>query len=402
MRPSRISLVVAGGVLLVGAGLWSLLAVPALVKFPLSTDAVLHYDGHFVTFVDQATGRTLPSASSAPLTVRRHIAAVPSASTSSVAVVDEQLALSFGGRSVSEHNRYALDRRTMENVSSDQAYTFAPANPGAVAGSYYITLPMNLGPDSSGLRIFKPETGTTYPLVPLADGHQPATLDGLPVQWFSGTLPMTPVASYERANLAAQGLPMTVPPARIEAGLAAAGISVPALTRVLAPVLTPAETTRVATVLASRVRLDYYAYGTGLVAAEPRSGQIIELKNVVDGIAFKPATGGISTLVSVLDRHRSLPGVPAALRALRALVSAPPQAVYQLTYTETPASVASMVVTANSQLTGIEVVTEVVPISAAVLGALLVILGLGLAAMDRRRLTAPGAPGEAGTAREAA
>jgi len=243
------------------------------------------------------------------------------------------------------------------------------------------------------LNIWKPETGTTYPLVELRTSSQPSSIDGLNVAWFSGVLPMTPVASYERTALAARGLPMSLAPSQVEEEMAADGVSVTALSAALTPVLSPAELSEVAAVLRTSVPLQYYAFGAGLVAAETRTGVIISLKNVIDGIAVAPSTTGLQTLVTVLSHHTSVKGVPAALTALRRMAAAPPQPVYELQYTETPASVANMVSTAKSQLRQISIVTDDVPIALVVIGLLLVIAGV---ARRLRRRTPPASSQVAG------
>lgn len=382
MRRAGVAAVLAGVVLLAGTALWSALAVSALVKFPLSTDTTLHYRGSFVTYLNSTTGQRLATPSSVPLLMDRLIKAVPSSSTSNVAIVKEDITLHYSGHVVHEDNVYALDRSSMCNVANRLACTFAPGNPAPSTGSYYITLPMNIVPGVTKLRIWKPETGTTYPLHALTGKREYSTIDGLRVAWFSGVLPMTPVASYERTSLAARGLPMTLSPTAVEAELSADDVSVPALSAALLPVLSPTQTAEVEAVLSRPVTLHYYAFGSGLLAAQTRTGAIIKLQGVTDGIAVSPDTSGLRTLITVLSAHQSVAGVPAALAALRHLASAPPQPVYELRYTQTPASVAGMVGTTQSQLRQITVVTYVVPIVAGVLGVLL--LGAGVLLLRRR------------------
>ncbi len=129
-------------------------------------------------------------------------------------------------------------------------------------------------------------------------------------------------------------------------------------------------------VLGHPVTLRYSAYGNGFLGAETWTGRIIELKQVVDGIAVAPDTSGLRTLVHVLQAHPTVPGVPAAVATLQLLENAPPQKVYQLSYTQTPASVAAVVTTTQSQLGQITLVEEVIPIVAGVLGVLLIAVGV--------------------------
>ncbi|MGO9560905.1 MAG: porin PorA family protein [Acidimicrobiales bacterium] len=392
MRRPGIILMLCGALFLAGAAAWSTMAVSSLVKFPLTTNTTLQYTGHFVTFVNARTGATLARPSSVPLVLDRTVKAVPAESNASTAIVDEDIVLHYSGNAVHEDNVYAINRTSMCNIPSARACTFARGNPYPAAGSYYVTLPMNLTAGQKGLRIWKPETGTTYPLVPLRSGAQPSTLDGLKVLWFSGTLPITPVAPYERTSLAARGLPMTISPASIEAKLSADGISVPTLTKALTPLLSAAQLRAVGAVLSTPVALNYYAFGTGLVAAEPRTGAIIDLRNVIDGIAVAPATGGLHTLISIMAKHTTVAGVPAALAVLRRLAVAPPQPVYELQYNQAPASVAGMVNTAKSQLRQIAIVTYYIPIAMVVIGLALIAAGFTRRTRRHHRMAPAGTP----------
>ncbi len=75
-----------------------------------------------------------------------------------------------------------------------------PGEPGTVTGSYDVAL----GPDAAAGASSIPRPSRPV-FVPLGARRQPARLDGLPVQWSAGTLPMKPVTSCERAGLAAAG-----------------------------------------------------------------------------------------------------------------------------------------------------------------------------------------------------
>lgn len=391
-RRTGIAVGIVGLLLLVAAGLWSAVGAQQLVKFPTSTDVTLHYRGHLVTYLDQKTGAPLAQPRAVQLDIARTIRALPAESTSQTAVVSEHLVTRAGSTTVIENNRYAFDRHSMKEVRSRHAYTFSPRYRGASVGSYYVTLPMNLTPQTTGIHIWKPETGTTYALSPLAGSAVPSRLFGMKVIWFRGTLPMTPVAGYERASLARRGLPLTIPVSQVEAELAAAGVSVPKLSQTLLPVLSPAELKTVSRILGTPVRLRYYSFGHGLLAGEPRTGAIIALRDVVDGIAVAPVPTAINSLATVLSHHTAQPGVPAAIAALHRLVAAPPRPVYELTYSQTPASVLQMTKTTNSQLGQISLATVWIPVGLAAAGAVLVLLG---AVLVWRRRTPPGRTAEA-------
>ena len=293
---------------------------------------------------------------------------------------------------LTEKNAYAFNRTSMTEVTSPDAYTFTQGNTPPVVGSSYITLPMNLKAGMPTINIWKPETGTTYPVSLVPAGAGPAALDGLGVDWFFGRIDMVPVAPYERVALASRGLPMSISPASVQAEMTQAGISVPALERALTPTLTPSQLSAVLAVLKTPIPLHYYVFGSGYLAGEPRTGAIIDLKNIIDGIAVAPSTTGLHTLIAVMADHPTVKGVPAALVVLRRLAAAPPQKVYELQYSQTPVSVAGMVSTAQSQLTKIRTVTYYVPIALAVLALLLLAFGGTITVRRRRRVAALSAP----------
>jgi len=382
-----------GVVVLLIAALWTPIAVPALVKFPTSTNAHLAYSGTFVTYVNPKTGATLASPAVSPLTISRHIQALPAESTSSVVLVRETLAVRAGTSSSNEVNVYALDRRTMKAVADPRAYTFKPGNVPGRGSSYYVTLPMGLSSTTSPLSIWKPESATEYLVSPIPGGtaSNPSTLDGQSVVWFAGTLKMTPAPAYERASLAARGLPMSLTPAAVQARLAAAGVSVSRLSTALLPVLTKAEVGTLLAVLSKPVALQYFIFGSGQLAAEPRTGTIVKLQGIVDGVAAKSDPAPMQTVVAILNRHLNVPGVRQAVAAIGRLEAAPPQPIYELRYTETPAAVASSVTLARNQIGQINLATRDLPIGLGILGLLL--LSPAVVGIVRRRRRTAGSPG---------
>jgi len=369
---SKIALGV-GVVVLLAAALWTPIAAPALVKFPTNTNLRLVYKGSLVTYFNAKTGMTLATPVVTKLTVDRHLQALPAESSSSRVLVKETLAIHAGALTVPETNVYAFNRRTMKPVSDPRAYTFLPGNVPSRLGSYYVTLPMGLS-RSTVLPIWKPESATTYLLHPLAttSSATPSKLDGLGVMWFSGTLPMTPAARYESAALASRGFPTFLAPAEVKAMLAAYGVSEAKLGSALGPVLTHSQALTLLSVLSKPVALQYYIFGSGLLAAEPNTGTIVELRNIIDGVAARPNPAPMRTVISILDKHLSVPGVRAAVATMSRIASAPPVPVYELRYTETPASIAATVKVANSQISKMNVATLYIPIGLGVLGLILV------------------------------
>lgn len=381
----RISLVV-GLVAVLAAAVWTPVAVPMLVKFPTSTNVHVSYTGSLVTYLNAKTGATLARPTSSPLTIDRHVQALPAESSSSVALVKETLAVHAGSTSSTELNVYALDRRSMQAVPDKRAYTFQPGNVPNRGSSYYVTLPMGLDHTTS-LSVWKPESGTTYLIHPVSPtSARPASLDGLPVVWYSGSLALTPAPAYERAALKARGFPTALTPTQVQAQLAAVGVSVSKLSTALLPVLSSSEVHTLLAVLAKPVPLQYYIFASGRLAAEPRTGMLIKLDGIVDGVAARPDPAPLRTVMTILQRHQSRPGVRQALSAISSLAARAAQPVYELRYTQTPATVASSVTLARSQISQIRLATLYLPLGLGVLGLLLI--SPAAASVVRRRRTA--------------
>lgn len=376
----------AGVVVLLIAALWTPIAVPAMVKFPTSTNVRVAYAGTLVTYMNAKTGAPLVPPATTKLTIDRHLQALASESTSAVALVKETIVLHAGAATTTELNVYALNRRSMKPVADPRAFTFVPGNTPSRGSSYYVTLPMGLT-STTHVSLWKPESATTYPLRALGapTSATPSKLDGLGVLWFTGTLKMTPAPAYERSGLAARGLPMSLTPTEVEGQLAAAGVSITKLGAAVAPVLTPSQLKTLLTVLSKPVALQYYIFGSGELAAEPRTGMIVKLQDVIDGVAAKSDPAPMQAIVSVLDQHLAVPGVPAAVAAIRRVGNAPPVPVYELRYTETPAAVATSVTLARNQIGQINITTRDIPIGLGVLGLILVGLATFGSAFRRRR-----------------
>jgi hypothetical protein len=349
------------GVALVAVGaLWNPIVVPRVVKLTDNIDPTDTYTGTFTTYLDAATGATLATPIEVPLTIDRHVVSVPGGTSADVALLHETATAHMGDRTVVQENVYAVNRRTMQNVADPRAWTFTPGNVIDRTGTYYVTLPMDLASSGEQLKIWKPEAGTSYDLVSTTPAT--GTAGGADVVNLKGNIPTPlPAASYEVASLQAQGLPMELTPAQAAAKLAASGVDAAALTPVLAASLTADELQTVANALAAPVPLHYYVYGSGLVGAEPTTGGLVALSNIVDGVAVAPDTTSMSASLAVLSKHTDVPAIASLVTTLQATIAAPPQPVYAMQYTQTPASVSEAGSYASSQADRVTLATTTIP-----------------------------------------
>jgi len=282
---------------------------------------------------------------------------------------------------------YAVNRRTMQNVADPRAWTFTPDNVVDRTGTYYVTLPMDLGSSGQQFKIWKPEAGTSYAIA----STTPATgrAGGANVVSLKGNIPVPlPVASYELSALQAQGLPMELSPAQASAKLAASGVDAQALAPVLAETLSADEMAIVSTALASPVPLHYFVYGSGLLNVEPTTGGMVELRDIVDGIAVAPDTTSMSASMAVLAKHTDVPAIASLVSTLQTTIAAPPQPVYAMEYSQTPASVTAAGSYASSEAKKVTLATTTIPRGLFALGALSLLTAGGLILRSRRHAAA--------------
>jgi len=382
-------LAIVGAIVVIASFAWRPVAEPRLVKFPSHLDRTLHYAGTATVYVDAGTGAALPSPTAQPLTVDRHLQTVAGGGSGTV-VVRETLTFFTGGRALTEQNQYVMDRRTMRNVRSPLSWAIVPSNVVDRSGSYSVNLPLGTDPART-YPLWKSEVGTTETL--RAGAGAPAHVSGVATVGLSATLPPTPVIAAQQASLVAQGLPGALTGAQVQARLTAAGLDMAAATRTLASVLTPAQLTAVAAMLAKPVPLHYVWSATGVMAVNRPTGALVTVPSDTITVSVQPDMSGLVQLQPMLAAHAQAPGVAALQQQLDAIVAAPPQPVYRLAFSETAPSAAATAHTVSDQLTQLRIVRVYVPWGLLVLGVAL----LAAAAIAFIRRARPEVPETAAT-----
>jgi hypothetical protein len=243
---------------------------------------------------------------------------------------------------------------------------------------------MGLHSTGEALSIWKPEAGTSYPLASTTPAT--GTEAGTKLVYLQGEIPTAlPVPAYELAILRARGLPMQLTPDQVSAQLTAAGVDVAAAAPVLIANLTATELEAVTDVLALPMPLRYSVYGHGLLGAEPKTGGLVSLSGVVDGISVKPDMSGMAPALAALKQHAGVPAIASLIAILGKMAAAPPQPVYEMRYTQTPASVADAASYARSQADKVVVATTTIPVATGVVAALFVLGGIAVVWFTRRR-----------------
>ena len=283
-------LIGCGAVLALATAAWRPLVVPQVVKLPGSIDRTYQYQGTFATHVDPATGATLATPVTVPLSIERHITTVPDSTTAHVTLLHETVTISMAGKTTTQESVYALNRRTMQNVADPRAWTYTPTNVTDRSGTYYLTLPMGLNSSGEQLKMWKPEAGASYGIASATPGT--AVVGGTSVVNLSGTIPAgLAAAPYEVAALKAQGFPTQLSAAQVATTLAAAGIDVKALTPALAGLLAPDELATVAKAIATPVPLSY-ARPEGRPSASPSAPsppQVASCRSPASSTASRPS-----------------------------------------------------------------------------------------------------------------
>lgn len=373
----------AGAILVVGAVVFALVGVPALVRFPLTTDVSVHYKGTFDLYVNQTTLEPLATPTKLPMTITRTVK-VRSGSFSS-AVVDEDDTIRPGPLTYHQDFQYVMNRRTMAFENGPQTEMFGQPAVTDIAGSYRVNFPLSTTADGR-YPVWNTETDTA---VTVTNGRGPRAQPGVTgVQVIDFTNVVNgPVSPYYHTWLVHHGFPSSISPAQLEPRLAAYGVNVPALLATLGPLLTPAQSALVGHVLSTPVPLDYTYFYRGVVAVEPTTGALIWVDTTAEGLKAAPSLTGVDQLRPILSAHAGVPGVATLVDALDRLAAAPPQKVVDYTWVQTKASSQHMANLAASQIRTIDLV-QALPWALGVLGAVLVVVGILL--RGRRRRPQPG------------
>lgn len=371
----------AGVVLVVLAVVFALVGIPALVRFPLTTDVTVHYTGHFDLYVNQSTLEPLATPTVLPMTVDRTVKV--RSGGFSTAVVTEDDTIRPGPLTYHQDFQYVMNRRTMAFENSPQTEMFSQKAKTDIAGSYRVNFP--LGTTATGsYPVWNVETDKA---AVVSHGKGPETLPGVTgvkVIEFSSDI-TGPVSPYYHHWLVTNGFPDSISPAQLEPRLAADGVNVSQLLATLTPLLTPAQRTLVDQVLSSPVPLDYTYLYRGIVGIEPRTGAMVYVDTTAEGLKVAPSLSGVDRLRPLLSEYAAVPGVATLAHALDELAAAPPQKVVQYTWVQTRASSQHVANLANNQIRSMNLV-DAVPWVAGGLGVVLVVLGV---VFRRRRRPAP-------------
>jgi hypothetical protein len=377
---------ITGAVLLIGAMVWMLVAVPALVKYPDDLDVSPKYEGTFSVLVNPTTYAPLEEPMSMPLTVERHIEVVDAGADT--AVVRETITQRAGTLVDStQQNQYVMDRRTLKNVKDDRAWAFTPSNVVDRSGAYRLNLPFDTKSDGR-YAIYKNEIGTTYSMRP-GDGVSEIEREGLTLQQYRGARYDMPITDAYFAQLSkALPLPTEMTLEQMKPALKAAGLDVDALLPQLLPKLTADEVTMLTSLATTPIPLEYTMSFEGDAAIEPKTGAQV-IVNDVESIGIRPDSPDLPALQALLEKYS--PAVPAAASAAAALetLSSSSIKIVQYGFDQTPASITDIAGEVKDMRQQVVLATQWIPMALALLGGVALLVGAWEWPRRGRRRAAP-------------
>jgi Porin PorA len=389
MRTRSKVLIAVGAALAVLAGLWALIAPGQLVKYPNHVDKTVVATGKFSLAVNPSTGAPLSKPEVLPLTIHRRLRVV--SATGSQVVVKEDDVEQIGTLPQQDvQQQYVLDRSSLKNVASGEAYTYAPANHVNRSPAYSVNLPF--ATQSGPYQIWKNELGRSYTF---RQQGAAVSRDGLTLIPFQGEVSDVPAQPYYLATLEPLGhLPTQTTIGQLTPQLKALGIDPTQLRTVLLPQLTASDRAAIGSALTRPIPLRYVVSAKTRILVEPTTGAIVSLDRIDESLGVQPQLGGLAVIGSVLGKsaYRNNPVIIAARSALAKLVHSPATAaMFSYTYSQTPASVADIASYTNSAANKITAVQTTIPLGILLIGVLSAATGLIL--WRRERTEEAGAPG---------
>lgn len=332
--PAKLAFI-ASAVLLVGALVWLLAGVPALVKYPTDVSVSPRYTGTFDVLVNPTTYAPLPEPTRLPLTIDRQIRVVDS--SASRAVVAETIQQKAGTLVDStQRNQYVIDRRTLKNVKDPRAWAFEPSNVVDRSGTYRLNLPFDTKSDGT-YPIWKNEFGSPYEMrgVP---GDSTSLREGLTLQNHRASATDVPITdAYFEELTTSLPLPTSLTLDQLKPQLAAAGFDVDTVLATLLAKLSPADAATLATLAAKPIPLQYVMSFDGHASVEPRTGAEVVV-GATESLGTRPSSPDLPAIQAILQKYRQVPEAVTAATALDKL-AASSIPIVSYTYEQTPASV---------------------------------------------------------------
>jgi hypothetical protein len=202
---------------------------------------------------------------------------------------------------------------------------------------------------------------------------------------FSGSLTDAPVTETYIAALAPQGVPTELTSEQLEPQLEAAGIDLPVLEAAVAQNFSPEDIQALLAILGEPVQLVYSISVETEFGVEPRTGAIVDLRNITNTLSARPEPTGLEEIISILGRYPDVPEAVDAVGSLEQIANGPPITVFEANYSQTPDSVSETVAQADDMAGQIALAEQTIPMVLLIAGVVLLIVAvIGLVMASRR------------------
>ncbi len=374
------------GVLFIVLGVVAAFALPALaVKYPGGPlDKTAHATGTFTLYLDPATAGLLKTPQKLPLDIKRQLKVTETAG--SRAVVQENDVEQIGTlKPQNLQQRYVVDRKSLKNVDDDRAWAYTPSNKIDRSPAYAINLPFDAG--KGPYQVWKNESGVSYPFTKIGT----TTVAGVKVNRYHGSMKSAPVLASYIDQLASQGIPKFLTPAQAATQLKALGADPALLQAAVLPALAADDRAAATAILAQNVPLKYTLDVDTKFLVEPKTGAIVGLDRINQTLYASPDIQGISRIQTILNKpaYAKNAVVQSAAQLIGKLVKSPPTSkVFNIDYSQVPASEADIAKFAKGRADKITLAKVTLPLAIGGVGIVVVLIGLGLGL--RRRGSATG------------
>ncbi len=380
-RPAKI--LMSTGVLLIVLGVVAAFVLPAVaVKYPGGTlNKTAHATGTFTLYIDPSTAGPLATPQKLALDIKRNLHVTET--SGSRAVVQENDVETIGNlKPQNLQQQYILDRKSLKNVDDDRAWAYTPSTKVDRSPAYAVNLPFDSG--NGPYQVWKNESGKSYAFTKTGT----TTVAGVKLYRYHGAMTNAPAQSYYIDQLASQGIPKALTPAQAATQLKAQGADPALLEAAVLPALNAADKATAQQILGQDVPLKYVIDVDTNFLVEPKTGAIVGLDRINQTLKASPDIQGISRIQTILNKpeYASNAAVKLAADTIGKLVKNPPESkIFNIDYSQTPASEADLAKFAKGRADKITLAKVTLPLAIGGVGVLVALVGLGLGLRNRRQ-----------------
>jgi hypothetical protein len=313
----------------------------------------------------------LAGPTTAPMDIQRRLHVVSSSSRRAV-IGETDVEVIKGLSKQTLNQQYVLDRSNSLNLPSDQSWAYTPSTKVNRAPFYSVNLPFGTG--DGPYWIWKNEIGATYPFI----GTGQVKVDGVTMQRLQGTVASAPGQPYYLQQLGAT-LPTRITPTQVEPWLQKPVYSGSAMQTLVGPLVSPADRAVISQTQHTSWKLNYQLDVNTTLLVEPDMGAITDLARIDQTLYATPDLANVRTLLGIFSRpqYASNDIVKATGQVMKNILADPPRLkVLNITYSQTPESVAEITAYAKHKADSINLVKHTIPVVLLIVGLPVIVAGL--------------------------